>query len=464
MKAQSSTFKLGRLPQRAVSSSAVRISPPLKLIALVIFLPEELSFYISDFRLSLIRLVVFLLTPVLLIYFSQLWASKKLHLVFSDILIALTGIWMIVSPALVVDLGYSLHHSAPAALEFCGSYLAARTLLSERGQALRFVDLICHVIAVVALIGVLDTVTSRPIVHDFLSELTGYAVPQQIEYRLNIFRATGPIEHPILFGIVCVLGLLLAISSAIRAKGFTIAACAMGVLLSLSSAPIQAAIFALGLLAYDRIFARYRGRWWLVIGIGALGIAASYAFNVAPLQFVIGKLSLDPGSYWIRMYQWTTVGSVVSSSPWIGIAFEWHAISQRLPFFVLESVDSLWLNLALVYGIPGAILVCLSMIGAVPYPTSGPRGNLTMEESKLARTLGILMFVIVLLGFTVDFWGSCWIFVGILAGVRAHLADLGSQRFSTLPKTNSMVAPQSCSPSPPCTRARSWSPQRPAIG
>ena len=87
-----------------------------------------------------------------------------------------------------------------------------------------------------------------------------------------------------------------------------------------------------------------------------------------------------------------------------------------------------------------------------------------MEESKLARTLGILMFVIVLLGFTVDFWGSCWIFVGILAGVRAHLADLGSQRFSTLPKTNSMVAPQSCSPSPPCTRARSWSPQRPAIG
>src|SRR5690349_2713270 len=98
MKAQSSTFQSGRLTQRAVSSTAARISPPLILIALVIFLPEELSFYVSEFRLSLIRLVVFLLTPVLLIYFGQLWASRKLHLVFSDIMIALTGIWMIVSP------------------------------------------------------------------------------------------------------------------------------------------------------------------------------------------------------------------------------------------------------------------------------------------------------------------------------------------------------------------------------
>ena len=82
---------------------------------------------------------------------------------------------MIVSPAVVVDLGYSLHHSAPYAVEFCGGYLAGRVLLSERGQALSFVNLMCHVIAIVAFVGVLDALAGRPITHDFLRQLTGYA-------------------------------------------------------------------------------------------------------------------------------------------------------------------------------------------------------------------------------------------------------------------------------------------------
>ena len=99
-----------------------------------------------------------------------------------------------------------------------------------------------------------------------------------------------------------------------------------------------------------------------------------------------------------------------------------------MPFFVFQSIDSLWLYLALVYGIPGAVLVGLSMVGAAFYPASGRGVNLTMEESKLATTLGILIAVVVLLGFTVDFWGTSWMLVGLLVGVRAHLADLGSHR------------------------------------
>ena len=249
MRAQSQQFTADRLPQRVVprSAGAMSISLTLKLIALVIFLPDELSFYIFEFRLTLIRLVLFLLTPVLLVRFGQLLVARKRHLVFSDIVVVLTGVWMIVAPAIVVDLGYSLNHSAPFAVEFCGSYLAGRILLSEHGQALSFVNLVCHVIAIVALLGLLDNITGGPITHDILSSLTGYATVHndwRVEgYRMGIFRAMGPIGHPILFGIICALGLLLAVALPIRAKFLTIGACGLGVLSSLSGAPIQASHF-----------------------------------------------------------------------------------------------------------------------------------------------------------------------------------------------------------------------------
>src|SRR5262245_12068802 len=206
----------------------------------------------------------------------------------------------------------------------------------------------------------------------------------QEEYRLGIFGAMGPIEHHILFGMVCSVGLLLAASSPVRAKALTIAGCGVGVLLSLSSAPIQSVVLGFGLITYDRIFARYRSRWSLLIGVAALGIGASYIFTSSPLAFIFGHLLLDPTSYSIRLYQWNAVGTVILDSPWVGIAFEWSKMVPGLPFFVQESVDSLWLYLALIYGIPGAVLAGLSMAGAA---CSSTGVNLTIAESKLATTL-----------------------------------------------------------------------------
>ena len=144
------------------------------------------------------------------------------------------------------------------------------------------------------------------------------------------------------------------------------------------------------------------------------------------------RLLFEADSYWIRLYQWNTIGVIVLSSPWFGIAFQLNQVAPTMPFFVFYSVDSLWLFLAMVYGIPGAILVFLSMVGVICYPASGRGVNLTVEESKLAETLGIVIALVVLLGFTVDLWEASWMFVGLLVGVRAHLADLGSRRLSTL--------------------------------
>jgi hypothetical protein len=424
---------------RHAGASAISIPPALKLIALVIFLPVELSFYVFGLRLTLIRLVLFLLTPVLLVQLCQLLASGKRRFVFSDLMIALAGVWMLASPAIVFDLSYSLHHSAPLVAEFLGSYLAARVMLSKRGQALSFINLMCYVIAIVALLGVPDALAGRPVMHIFAAKLTGLPIdystaPRAGDYRFGMYRALGPIGHPILFGVVCALGLLLAVTSRIRAKGLTIAACGAGVLFSLSSAPIASAILGLGCLTYDRIMARFRRRWFLLIGIVAVGIGASYAFTASPMN-AFSRLLFDPQTYWVRLLQWNVAGAYVLNSPWVGLGFEWGETTKKIGF-LFWSIDSLWLNLAVEYGIPGAVLVALSIVTGTCYPTSGRGVHLTTEESKLATGLSISLAIVVFLGFTVHFWADSWMLVGLLVGVRAHLADLGSLHHSKLTKTD----------------------------
>ena len=440
MPAQLQQFAPNRLPQRVVAqrgAGATNIPLTLKLIALTMFLPGELSFYILGFRLTLIRLILFVLFPVFLIRFGQSVLAGKRQLLFCDVMVILTTVWMIIAPTIVVDLAYSLNHSAPFAVEFCGSYFAGRILLAKHGQALSFINLLCHVIAIVALLGVPDILTGGPVTHNILQSLTGYDAISEAwrtegGFRDGLFRATGPIDHPILFGIVCAVGLLLAVTSPIQAKLFTIGACALGVLSSLSGAPIQAAVLGLGLLTYDRILARLRNRWWLLIGGSAVAIGASYIVSSQPVAFVLTHLLFEADSFWIRLYQWSTIGTIIMTSPWVGIAFRLDEVARTMPFFVFPSVDSLWLFLGYVYGIPGAILVGLSMIGAIWHPASGRGVNLSVDEFKLAKTLGILIALAALLGLTVDFWEATWMLLALLIGVRAHLADLGLQRPSTL--------------------------------
>lgn len=40
-------------------------------------------------------------------------------------------------------------------------------------------------------------------------------------------------------------------------------------------------------------------------------------------------------------------------------------------------------------------------------------------------TMGILIFMILYTALTVHFWGQAWILVGLIAGTRAHLGELG---------------------------------------
>lgn len=421
-------------PPHQVNATGVgrerRLSPILKAIAFTVLLPFELSFFLGDLRLTLIRVIFVILTPVLLIRACNMLVSGRLRILLTDFLVVSSIVWMCVATAVVNGIEATFAHTAPVVLEYFGGYLAMRVLLSEHGQALRFINLLCYVIIVVSLLGMADTVTGSHTIHDHLRDLTGNDTRNFIEYRVGLVRASGVMEHPILYGAVCAFGLLLAINTQIRGRYLAIFVFGLGTFLSLSAGPIQAAVLGSMLIAYDRMFERLRSRWKIIIVTGLVGIGAIYSITNSPLNWVFGHLTFDPGSGWSRIFEWDTVGNVIAQSPWFGVAYNWATIVKNSHAFMFVSIDLLWLLFAVTYGIPGAIITALSIISASFERVSGARVNLTPEEQRLARTLSIILWVIVFLGFTVDFWGSAFILIGIFMGVRVHLSDLGKRGVS----------------------------------
>lgn len=417
-------------PVNVIGRNAKSVAGPLALrvLAVTILLPDELGFYVGGLWFSLARVVLFALTPVLLIRLFQTLAAGRYRFVISDLLVPLTGVWIIVALANVDGVQASLNHAGPDALEFCVGYMAARFLLSEHGQAVSFINFLCAGIAVVALLAVPDILTHSRVVHDLVRSLgIGKTFVIGEDERLGYLRPESTLDHPILLGFTCAVGLILAASVQTRGRWLVICACALGALLALSSAPLQGVLFGFALLIYNRILAGIRYRWAALIVLAAAGTLTVFIVFGDPLGFVFAHFVLDTQTAWFRIYIWQTASVAVAQSPWFGMG--WVTPEG---YGIPGTVDALWLVWALKYGIPGSMLLGLSMIGAASLPTNGPRVRLTRAELRLGTTLGILIFIIIFLGFTVDFYGNAWILIPLLMGVRAHLGELGRVSAQTL--------------------------------
>jgi hypothetical protein len=394
---------------------------------------------------------------------GQKVTSGRYRFVASDLFVLLAGFWIIYAPANIIGVGEALNHAGPTALEFCMGYLATRTMLSKHGHALSFVNLLCRIVAFAALLALLDPLTRRSFTHETLGNLTGFRLQEQWTsesdafYRMGLFRADGPIEHPIILAILCSFALLLALSVPVRSRSFVIVASILGATFALSSAATQAIAIGSGLLIYGRMLAGFPFRWFALICIGAAGILCLFFVSDSPASLVFRYLTFDPSTGYYRYMTWNQVIAAVAPSPWYGIGF--GPFPDELD--ITHSLDSLWLVIAIQSGVPGSILIALSMLGAASLPTSGPRVNLTIAESKLGNTLGILIFLLVFLAFTVDYWGTIWILSGLIAGLRAHLGELGRLDINrSQSPTQPLPSVASDRPPPPTMRWNALSPVR----
>ncbi|MGY3411054.1 hypothetical protein ACVWZV_007167 [Bradyrhizobium sp. GM5.1] len=88
--------------RRAARASRLGAELHLKLLLVAIFLPEGLSFFVGDFRLSVARVLIFCCSIAAIRQLAQRVSTRTLVCVPSDILAPLAGVWMMLA-ATVTD-------------------------------------------------------------------------------------------------------------------------------------------------------------------------------------------------------------------------------------------------------------------------------------------------------------------------------------------------------------------------
>ncbi len=412
-------------------ASAVKLPLVLVLIALTMFLPEEASFFFGELRMTMYRLLLLLITPAILFRFVRLMVSGKYRFVWSDLLVPVTGLWMVVALSEIDGFDRALVTSGTMALEFCVPYMATRVFLTERGQAVALVRILCIAIATVGVLAIFDEFSERFLLREIAGSFTGSHKYAAIDYstlaRGFLFRAASTLEHPILLGTACLFGLLMATTMRGALRRFMLAGSAVGLALSVSSAPISGAIIGFGALLYNKLLRNFPFRWGLLLASLVGVILFIFSAHPRPWGFIFSHLTFDEATGYYRLLQWQFAGPLVINSPIFGIGLydEWVRVSGLSP-----TIDATWLRMAMLFGIPGSILIGLSYLTAcsVSMDIGNKSLNLTKQERQLGFVLSLIMGLLIYIGFTVFYWGTVFILTMFLAGIRAHLGALGAMQ------------------------------------
>jgi O-antigen ligase len=416
----------------------------LKWLIFAFFLPEGFSFFIGDFRLSLARvLIVVLLIQATTQYFRKIPRSV---FVPSDLFAIAAGFWMVLAASVMQGPVDGLKSGGILALEFTGSYCIFRNLLGPIDSSVRVVTFACKLLFLIVPLAVLDPLSGKLFTYEFAKALTGYASSgwewakgsnADTMFRNGLVRAMGPLEHSILFGTACAwVGTLAICMLPSRLLGWSLAATAViGILVSQARGPLLAYVLSLALVVFYYMTIGFKARWKMLLSLLLVGIVVLCVASGNPLATLLGLTGIDETTRWHRQAIWeAVVPMLLDQSPifGLGIRVEWDW--QRNGLFG-ESVDAVWLRIAMTQGIPASFLVMLTLIGGY---WSGPLDRspyLTREEGRLSVALGIVTFAAIFLGFTVHFWGTCWILMAVFAGTRANLVEarVNRQRAARVP-------------------------------
>lgn len=424
--------------RRAARASRSGTELYLKLLLVAIFLPEGLSFFVGDFRLSFARVLIFCCSIAAIRQLAQRVSTRTLVCVPSDILAPLAGVWMMLA-ATVTDGAAGFKGAGIEAIEFTGGYLTFRFLLGPVDSSVRVARFSCKLIILIVGIALLDPLSDKLFTYEFVKGITGYtklsyegplAVRADTFYRDGVVRAMGPLEHSILFGAVCVwFGVVAFTMFRHQLLGWGIAGIALvGVWFSQARSPLLAYLIGFALAIFYAASPRFTARWKLVGFSVTAVLLVVFTFSGSPVATLVRLSGVSPEAAWARQAIWDTGGPVVLGSPIFGIGLNGDWNWQSHGALVSSSVDAFWLATAMSYGIPGSALIFLTIASACWLGSIDKSPHLTPEEGRLSVALGIVITTIAFLGFIVHFWGICWILIAVFTGMRANLAEAAIMR------------------------------------
>jgi hypothetical protein len=386
----------------------------LALIGLLIP-AAEVQILIGSAKFTVGRLGVALLTPPALVALRQ----RGRILLAPDFLAAATAIWIVLAGLNAGD-SDSLSSSIAEALEFFGGYLAARAFFFGPVALQTFLRVLKILTLMSVIFGTADRVSGTLLVHNYFASLL-HVAPIRDQYRGGFLRATSTFDHAILFGAFCsvVANMMLYSERNVIHRVLWVSLCLYGCILSWSSSGLMSSFLVLAFYSYNRLMKNYSWRWRALCLISIL-IASIYVLvSNNPMGWIMSHLTLDPESGYWRFMEWDAAASKISESPLAG--FGTQLLNQPL---LDLSVDSVWLVLALRFGLPAVFLLILTNLAAmlpVRRTACGWPSESYIRELSTGFTIVLVIFMFA--GLTVHYWNFIWIFWGICIGIRVSLNE-----------------------------------------
>jgi hypothetical protein len=375
----------------------------------------EVQILIGGAKFTVGRLCIMLLLLPALVALCQ----RGRRALMTDVFACATAIWMIIAGC-NANGEDSVTSSVAEAIEFAGGYLVARGLFFGPLALLAFLRALKIVALTLIVLATADSVSGRLIVHDAFASLLQVA-SVGAQYREGMVRATSTLDHAIHLGAFCsVVGIILLYSERTSLGRLVwVGICGYGCILSWSSSGLMSFLFALSAYGYDRLMKKYRWRWKAIWAVALMIFAMFFLSSNDPMSWIVSHLTLDPESGFFRFLIWEAATAKISESPLMGFGF------QLFNHPILDAtVDSVWLVMALRFGLPTLVLLALTNLSAmlsVKKIPSGWPGAPDMGALRTGFSMVLVMFMFI--GLTVHYWNYLWIFWAICIGIRASLNE-----------------------------------------
>jgi len=359
-------------------------------------------------------------------FFSSVSKGSR-RIMACGLFVLAAALWMMAAEVSVT--GSLSLATASDALAFVGSYMVARAFIFGERSLKEFVRAFKMVATVLIALSVLDTLSGHFFINDAVAVIFHDAPPLIVKgagdihrelFGLWVIRATSTFPHPILYGTFCSLAAAIFLYSEQRLvfRVLYFGMCFMGCVLSVSSAPLLALMIISSVFCYDLILRRFPSRWKVLWGIALATGLSLFLLSNRPLGVLFDHFTFTPETGYYRILIWQNALSFISNAPFTGDHLAW-----QLDDILGDSVDSVWLVLSLVYGLPVAFFLLLASFTASVRVRRGKNSSLDFEMRRLSTAFSLVVAIFVFLGLTVHFWGSIWLFWGLCLGVRASISE-----------------------------------------
>lgn len=320
----------------------------------------------------------------------------------ADVFMFLASALMFVS-ILVNHGGAGMAYGGSLLLETITPYLMARVYLRNEIQLVKFAKVYIFVIFVMLIPVLYEAKTGS----NLFKSTFGFPGGELPDMRLGFYRAAGPLDHPILFGIFAASGLSLAY--ALLPKSwikYAVVLCAS--FASLSSAAYVMLAMQSVLLAKKKIASARLSTY-------AFLLAGAYLFidvfsNRQPLAVLASYLSLDKQTSYFRLLIYENAIKSVESNPFLGIGLnDWTR-----PDWMPPSIDSFFMVLAVRHGLLTLLCVLLVIYFAL-------KSTYANNQSDLHIAFRVLLFSLIVAVFTVHIWNTMYVFFWLILGIAVNL-------------------------------------------